>query len=376
MVPLPLPWPGIMSTTQSSNDPQRPVIWLLSAYRADSHAAWADWLVGRFPEIDWQRLELPGRHFPWRIRGNPLSWLDALPGDRPDRILATSMVDLATLRGLHPRLGGVPTDYYFHENQFAYPLGAHQVRSVEPQMVQLYGALCADRLVFNSRFNRDSFLAGVDTLLGKMPDQVPVGVSARLAARAQICPVPILSPPLPEAGHQSDLIVWNHRWEYDKAPEVFADAMLRLAAEGVGFRLALLGGRHGRIHPALQRLRDQLSDRIVADGRLPAAEYRHWLAQAGIVVSTAIHEFQGLAMLEAVNAGAAPLVPDALCYPEQYPAAYRYPAGDIDALVERLAAWLRGSRPTTPDVSAWRESALHPSWKELLGGLVGRVVPE
>ncbi len=359
-----------MSTNESSNDAQRPVIWLLSAYRADSHAAWADWLLDTFPEVDWRCLELPGRHFPWRIRGNPLSWLDALPDDRPDRILATSMVDLATLRGLHPALGRVPVDYYFHENQFAYPRSARQLRSVEPQMVQLYGALCAGRLLFNSRFNRDSFLEGVDCLLRRMPDQVPVGVSARLAARAQICPVPILSPPSqsPAAQRQSDLVVWNHRWEYDKAPEVFAEAMLRLAAEGVGFRVALMGGRHRRIHPALQRLRDQLSDRIVVDGRLPATEYRHWLAQAGIVVSTAIHEFQGLAVLEGVSAGALPLVPDALCYPEQYPAPYRYPAGNVDALVARLAAWLRGQRPPVPDVTVWQAATLYRPWRTLLLG--------
>ena len=79
-------------------------VWLLSAYKADSHGAWADWLVSTFPEIRWFRLELPGRFFQWRIRGNPLSWLDSLPAEIPDLILATSMVDVATIRGLHPRL--------------------------------------------------------------------------------------------------------------------------------------------------------------------------------------------------------------------------------------------------------------------------------
>ncbi len=86
----------------------------------------------------------------------------------------------------------------------------------------------------------------------------------------------------------------------------------------------------------------------------------------GIAVSTAIHEFQGLGMLEAAGAGAAPLVPDALVYPEQYPRAYRYPAGDADALAARLGQWL-GDPPPAPDVSAWSEVALRPSWARLLG---------
>ena len=110
---------------------------LLSAYRSDSHAYWADWLRREFDDIDWRALELPGRHFAWRIRGNPLSWLDALPAEKPDRLLATSMVDLATLKGLHPNLADVPALLYFHENQFAYPLSDDQVRSVEPAMVQV-----------------------------------------------------------------------------------------------------------------------------------------------------------------------------------------------------------------------------------------------
>ncbi|MGM0671895.1 DUF3524 domain-containing protein, partial [Thioalkalivibrio sp.] len=131
---------------------------LLSAYRADSHAAWTDWLTATFDAFDWRVLELPGRHFRWRIRGNPLSWLDHLEGVEADAIIATSMVDLATLRGLHPHLAARPTLYYVHENQFAYPVGHHQVRSVEPQMVQIYAALAADRVAFNSAFNRDSFL--------------------------------------------------------------------------------------------------------------------------------------------------------------------------------------------------------------------------
>ncbi len=101
---------------------KKPVAWLLSAYRADSHAAWGDWLLSSQDQYDWQRFELPGRHFRWRIRGNPLSWLDQMPATPPDLIVATSMVDLSTIKGLHPRLAHVPTVYYFHENQFAYPV--------------------------------------------------------------------------------------------------------------------------------------------------------------------------------------------------------------------------------------------------------------
>ena len=342
-----------------------PLVWLLSAYRADSHAYWADWLVASQPQFRWERLELSGRHFRWRIRGNPLSWLDCLPSQPPALIVATSMVDLATLRGLHPRLARVPAIYYFHENQFAYPRSARQSSSVEPQMVQLYGALAAQMLLFNSAFNRDSFLDGVSALMSRLPDHVPSGLVERLAAKSDLCPVPIVSMPR-SAAARDRLILWNHRWEYDKQPDQFADAMQVLAQRGVDFSLALLGGRPTKPPPALQRLRKSLGRRIVADARLPTPDYRALLSKAGVVVSTAAHEFQGLAVLEAVAAGACPLVPDGLCYPEQYPPAFRYPRGDTAVLVERIAVWFTNELPAAPDISAWSADSLGPRWAQFL----------
>jgi hypothetical protein len=59
------------------------------------------------------------------------------------------------------------------------------------------------------------------------------------------------------------------------------------------------------------------------------ASYRQLLASADVVLSTALHDFQGLSVLEAVAAGCMPLVPDRLCYPQWFPATCRY-ASDID----------------------------------------------
>jgi len=348
---------------------QRPRILLRSAYRSASHGAWTDWLTRSLDNFDWRIRELPGRHFRWRIRGSPISGLNDLPLETPDAVIATSMVDLATLRGLHPHLARAPTLYYFHENQFAYPVGGQQASSVDPQMVQLYGALAADRLAFNSAYNRDSFLEGVDGLLRRLPDRVPAGIIERLAARTEVLPVPI-HPVLPGPARDRRLILWNHRWEYDKAPERFVDALLELDARHVEFRLALLGARPRKVPAALARLRERLGARIVADGRMSREEYEAVLGRAGIVVSTALHEFQGLAMLEAVSAGARPLVPDDLSYPEQYPARYRYPPRDGVALVERLREWLEGALPPPPDVSAWSVRALRPAWATAVQDLI------
>lgn len=339
-------------------------IWLLSAYRSDSHALWADWLVNTFTDFQWHKLELPGRHFRWRIRGNPLSWLFQLPEETPDFILATSMVDLSTLKGLHPRLANVPCVYYFHENQFSYPVSKQQVDSVEPKMVQLYGALAADYLLFNSAYNRDSFLSGVDKLLKKFPDEIPDHVVASLKNKSDVLPV-VIDPVEAAESRNKKLILWNHRWEYDKAPQVFAEALLRLNKIQPNFELALLGSRPKRKPEALLAIEQALGDKILINKKVAKAEYIKYLSRSAIIVSTAIHEFQGLAVLEAISAGAVPLVPDDLCYKEQYSSHYRYKAGDSKALAEKIADCLQ-DLPGPPDVSYWFNESIIKRWALLL----------
>ena len=347
----------------------KPAIWLLSAYRSDSHAYWVDGLLRNHPEFDWRVFELPGRHFAWRIRSNPLSWLDeihaALRRHVPNLILASSMVDLATLKGLHPHLADVTSLYYFHENQLAYPIMPGQVESIEPAMVQIYGALAADQLLFNSRYNQTSFLNGIDCLARRLPDGVPDRLATRLEKNCRVLPVAV-EPLKAESNRNPNLILWNHRWEHDKQPDVFAEAMIELASTDRRVELALLGPRPKRPHPALRRLVDTLGDQIVVNDFLERSDYETWLGRVGVVVSTAIHEFQGISLLEAVSAGAWPVVPDALCYAEQYPDACRYQPQSRPDLIAALRLALNRPDRALPDISPWLASTMQPKWADLL----------
>ena len=345
--------------------PKEKAIWLLSAYRSDSHASWADWLVDTFTQFNWYKLELPGRHFRWRIRGNPLSWLYQLPEEIPDFILATSMVDISTIKGLHPRLANVPCIYYFHENQFSYPVSKNQVDSVEPKMVQLYGTIAADKLLFNSVYNRDSFLEGVGNLLDKFPDSIPDGIVDSLMVKCDVLPVAI-HPIEHNEDKDKSLILWNHRWEYDKNPQVFCDALFKLRKTYPNFKLALLGSR-SKIKPdVLLEIEDKFADNILVNDKVSKQDYKKYLGQSSIVVSTAIHEFQGLSVLEAISAGAVPIVPDDLCYREQYEDKYRYEAGDSAQLAKKLKDYL-DCPPGLPDVSYWYSEKLEDEWYRVLG---------
>ena len=355
-------------------------ILLLSAYDAVSHRQWREGLVAALPEHEWTVLALPPRHFRWRIRSNSLSWgvgEHSILNQEFDCLIATSMVDLATLKGLVPSLADVPSLVYFHENQFDYPISHTAHQGNEPKVVNLYSALAADQLVFNSNYNQHTFLNGVGTFLGKMPDAVPAGIVDELAAKSTVLPVPLADDWFASAQtEKSDelTIVWNHRWEYDKAPEIFFQALRLLLEQKTSFRVYVLGQVFRTVPEMFAEMRELLGNHLGQWGGVADREaYRTYLRQAHVVVSTARHDFQGLAVLEGVAAGCIPLVPDRLAYPEWFATQYRYPsipdnseqeAQQLAAKLHSLAIQLdRGKIPQVPDVSYLSWSVLQDSYR-------------
>jgi len=356
-------------------------ILVLSPYQARSHAIWVNQLVVGFPDIEWHVLSLPARHFNWRIRSNPLSWYlqDALaaPGT-PDLILATSMTDLATLKGLfHHRLGGVPSIVYFHENQFAYPLRPGIAGSVEPAMVNLYSALAADRVVFNSAYNRRTFLDGAGRFLARMPDRLPTGELQRIAVNSEVIPVPVRDAFFDRrrrADPEPERLIWNHRWEYDKGPDRLLAAVSSLVDAGAAFRLELAGQRFRRVPDPLAELTRRFGARVRDRGDLGEGDYLAFTAAGGLALSTALHDFQGLSVLEAAAAGCVPVVPDRLAYPEWFGEAYRYPSlsdplEEGRALARRIAELLEASAPP-PSLDALRFESLAGRYRALFRAMV------
>lgn len=306
---------------------------MLSAYHARSHAQWLAGLQRHLADVEWTVLSLPPRHFSWRLRGNSLSWAmlerEQLEADY-DLLLATSMTDLSALRGLVPALSRLPTVVYFHENQFAYPDSGHQHRSVEPQILNLYTALAADQVVFNSHYNRDSFIHGCDALLSRLPDYVPRQAVASRLADSAVLPVGIevSEAPARPAGDRLQ-VLWNHRWEYDKGPDRLLALVQACDAAGLPVDFSIVGQQF-RHQPAefaalQQCLQRSEQVRLVDFGFIrEPSDYRRLLRQCDVVLSTAMHDFQGLAVLEGVAAGCVPVVPDRLCYGEWFDSCYRY----------------------------------------------------
>ena len=368
---------------------------MLSAYAARSHVHWQRILVAMCSHWRWRELSLPPRHFSWRVRGNPLYWSQverAALAERYDLLVATSMVDLATLRGLVPSLATVPALLYFHENQFAYPRQAQQSSLLEAQMVSLYSALAADVLAFNSAYNRDSFVAGVAALLGRLPDRVPPGVTQQLLDKATVLPVPIeletggavaaAWPGTPgEPGGRPLRLLWSGRFEHDKGGEGLLHLLRELERRGLAYELALTGQQFRNSPAVFTRIEREFGHRLVHFGFIESAAALQSLRQgADMVLATALHEFQGLAVLEAVANGCLPVVPDRLCYPEIYPPQFRYrsllaepeaEAAAAASLVQRLAPMLGQGDSPHPDISAYGRTRLQPRYMALQQHLAG-----
>ena len=97
---------------------------------------------------------------------------------------------------------------------------------------------------------------------------------------------------------------------------------------------------------------------MVQFGHAGEARYGALLRQADVVVSTAIHEFFGVAVVEAIYCGCCPVLPRRLAYPELIPQPYHQAClyQDFEGLLARLRWTL-----THPDEARALAAQLRPA---------------
>jgi glycosyltransferase involved in cell wall biosynthesis len=349
-------------------------VWALEPYFAGSHKYFLEGLR-RHSHHDLSFFTLPGRHWKWRMHGGALSLARAtherLPGsaavatgvgqggDRPDVLLASDMLDLPVFLGaVDPAVAQAPAILYFHENQLTYPLPQGVERDLGYGFKNLTAAVAAQSVLFNSDYHRREFLRAAGELLRAMPDEIPLWAVEDVEAKARVLPVGCdlrrfdahYSRARTEAaagrwgdGNAGPLIVWNQRWEYDKAPADLFSALYELRASGVGFRLAMAGPNQGTPTAEFLRAREELADHIVQWGKVKTvADYASLLWSSDVVVSTAVHEFFGVAVVEAIYCGCRPVLPRRLSYPEMVPGEAHgevlYGEGELAAALKRALA--------------------------------------
>lgn len=91
-------------------------------------------------------------------------------------------------------------------------------------------------------------------------------------------------------------LIWPHRWEHDKNPQFLINTLQELNKRQVDFRVSILGERTQSIPECFENVRDLLKEKLINFGFLSRDEYYRTLLDGDVVISTAGHEFYGVAM--------------------------------------------------------------------------------
>ncbi len=306
-------------------------ILIVEPFFSGSHAFWANQYQS-YSSHNIKILSMKGQFWKWRMYGGAVTLAEEfmnLDFD-PDIILATDMLDLTTFLSLiRKKLNpSVPVAVYFHENQLAYPWQADGKdktleRDIHYGFMNYTTALASDYVLFNSHHNMHSFYHALEKLLRKMPDYKHTGITHTLYKKSQVLPIGMNLKKIDEGDpgvyqENCPLILWNHRWEFDKNPQDFFSALFILKEEGLQFRIALLGETYENSPDIFKRALKKLDKDIVKTGYLTNYEYASWLLASDIIPVTSNHDFFGISIMEAVYSHSYPILPKRLTYPDLY----------------------------------------------------------
>jgi glycosyltransferase involved in cell wall biosynthesis len=323
----------------------------LEPYYGGSHKAFVDgWSAAS--KYSWTIFKLAPYKWKWRMRHSAITFADQISqyvakGQKWDLIFCSDMLNLAEFLGLAPpTVQELPAVVYFHENQLTYPVRFQSERDYQFAMTNMTTALAAKSVWFNSAFHRDSFLEALEAFLRKMPDCQPIDAVERIRSKALV-----YSPGVSDIGKRDGRktgplrILWAARWEHDKNPEDFFEALEILKARGIDFRISVIGEQFREVSEVFGWAKQHFAEHIDRWGyQENQAEYERALKEADVFVSTANHEYFGISAIEAGLAGAYPVLPKRLAYPEIFGPGEEngmeefFYDGSATALADRLTA--------------------------------------
>jgi len=308
-------------------------ILLVEPFFTGSHQSWAEGFQ-TFSQHDIKILSLTGRHWKWRMHSGAVTLARLFLADdyQPDLILATDMLDLPTFLGLtRHRTANIPTAIYFHENQITYPWSPTDPdltlkRDNQYGFKNFTSAIAADSLFFNSNYHKNSFLTALPNFLNQFPDYQELAQIKNIKAKSKVLYLGVDLQQLTvfKIAEKLDvpLLLWNHRWEYDKNPAGFFQALFQLKEENIPFKLAVLGKNYKNAPAIFKEAATKLDTEIVQFGKVNSMKaYAQWLWKADILPVSNKQDFFGQSVVEAMYCNCFPILPNRLAYPEHIPTA-------------------------------------------------------
>jgi hypothetical protein len=345
-------------------------IYLIEPYFTGSHQSWAE----GYAKSSCHRvvmLTMPGYFWKWRMHGGAVTLAEQLraammSAHPPDVLLVSDMIDVTTLLALTRDVtADLPIAFYFHENQLTYPPSPGSKRDLHYGWINYVSSLVSHAIFFNSNYHLEAWYDALPRLLKHFPDFTQLETIEPLRQRSQVLypgialsrlDQPANYPEIPLRGQSGNgpLILWNHRWEFDKKPTQFFTLLERLAEMGYAFELAIAGESFRNKPTEFLEARERFGERIIHFGYASSEQYRALLQRSDIVISTAIHEFFGIAIIEAIYAGCCPLLPHRLAYPEIILPSWHQTVlyDNFGDALHRLRKWLTEGIPDTTKLKA------------------------
>ena len=176
-------------------------------------------------------------------------------------------------------------------------------------------------MFFNSDYHMLSFFEALGPFLKAFPDHQNESTIDRIKEKSSVLSLGLDLQRLDvrKTDEKSDLpvLLWNHRWEYDKNPDLFFKTLLALKEEGVPFRLIVIGKAYKKSPKIFKEAKAALEAETLHFGYVESLEeYAALLWQADILPVTSNQDFFGGSIVEAMYCDCVPLLPNRLTYPQ------------------------------------------------------------
>ena len=302
----------------------------IEPYYSGSHKKWIDsYQKHSIHTID--ILSLPGNKWKWRMHGGAVTLAQQLNNSNKtyDLILCSDFLNLPVFKSLISKKQQGPFIMYFHENQLSYPWSPDDDdkklnRDLHYHYINYTSSLVSDFNLFNSNYHFKSYISSLQSYLKKMPDFNNFETLDFIKDKSDILYIgcdlnkfDLYKNSNSKSNHP--IILWNHRWEFDKNPELFFNTLFKLKEDNVDFDLVVLGENFSKYPEIFDRAKSILKDNILHFGYCENFEdYAKWLWNSDILPVTSNQDFFGISIMEAVYCNVQPILPDRLTYPELF----------------------------------------------------------
>lgn len=307
-------------------------ILIVEPFFSGSHQVWAEGYKNH-SNHHIKIISLPGRHWKWRMHGGAISLAKQFKALnwKPDLILATDMLDLSVFLALCKKeIKNTPVAIYFHENQLTYPWSSNDPdvklkRDNHYAFINYTSALAADAIFFNSKYHRNSFLEALPDFLNQFPDHSEKDLINTIKNKSEVLLLGMNLKKLEasqEVSNENDVpvILWNHRWEYDKNPDLFFESLFQIQEEKIPFQLIVLGDSYSKQPKIFNKAKTLLKEQLIHFGYADSyITYSNYLWQADIAPVTSHQDFFGGSVVEAIYCNCFPILPNRLAYPQHIP---------------------------------------------------------